>query len=108
MRKVPAIAAACLEAYKGSKLSSKKKLASKSLKSKQDAEDYWSFNSFVRRREESKKEEAEERNRADPKRRRTATGQNKALAAFMRTTGGANSFQREQDTFVDCPFCSRR
>ena len=88
VRKVPAIAAACLEAYKGSKLNAEKKLAFKSLKSKQDLEDYWSFNSFIRR-EESKKEEAEERNRADPKRRRTTTEQNKAFGALMRKIEGA-------------------
>ena len=44
VRQAPAIAAACLEAYKNFKHASEKRSASKSLKSKQDAAICWALN----------------------------------------------------------------
>ena len=113
VRQVPAIAAACLKAYKELKQTSKKR--------KQDSEDYWAFKptatSCGRKQLQTatsclRNQEAEEEGRSVNRKRRStpAPGANKALAAFLKTTGGtANRSQGEQVIGgVVCPFCSRR
>ena len=130
VRQAPAIAAACLEAYKNFKHASEKRSASTSLKSKQDAAICWALNPTtavnfsetgvyskeraVNRLRKELEEEAEAERSADRKRRR-AVGctRARALEAFMgvgreRERGGRGRFQEEQGTGGVCPFCSRR
>ena len=119
VRQVPAIAAACLEAYKNFKHGSEKRSASKSLKVKQDAPVCWAFipntaSNRLSRLRKQLEEEAEAERSADRKRRR-AVGctRARALEAFMgvgreRERGGRGRFQEEQGTGGVCPFCSRR
>ena len=127
VRQAPAIAAACLEAYKNFKHASEKRSASKSLKSKQDAAICWALNPTtavnfsetgvyskeraVNRLRKELEEEAEAERSADRKRRRPVVSRSRALEALMGVggeRGGRGRLQEEHRTSGVCPFCSRR
>ena len=90
--------------------------AERGRSTKQEPEDYWAFNPTSagnKLREELKEEEdRKEREKEEKEMRRKRTkGQNKALAAFMKTTDPKNQTKEWAEKSLRsgqaCPFCNR-
>ena len=90
--------------------------AERGRSTKQESEDYWAFNPTSagnKLREELKEEEdRKEREKEEKEMRRKRTkGQNKALAAFMKTTDPKNQTKEWAEKSLRsgqaCPFCNR-
>ena len=74
-------------------------------------ESYWTFNPTNegnRLRQQLKEEEEEkERQKVATENKRRTKGQNKALAAFMKTTDRKNQWERSMRIDSNCPFCGK-
>ena len=77
----------------------------------EESESYWAFNPTNegnRMRQQLKEEEEEkEKQKVATEQKRRTKGQNKALAAFIRTTDRKNQWERSVRSDSNCPFCGR-
>ena len=77
----------------------------------EESESYWAFNPTNegnRMRQQLKEEEEEkEKQKVATEQKRRTKGQNKALAAFIKTTDRKNQGERSVKSDSNCPFCGR-
>ena len=77
----------------------------------EESESYWAFNPTNegnRMRQQLKEEEEEkEKQKVATEQKRRTKGQNKALAAFIKTTDRKNRWERSVRSDSNCPFCGR-
>ena len=59
------------------------------------------------RQQLKEEEEEKERQKVATENKRRTKGQNKALAAFMKTTDRKNQWERSMRIDSNCPFCDR-
>ena len=90
--------------------------AERGRSTKQESEDYWAFNPTsagnILRKELKEEEDRKEREKEENEMKRKRTkGQNKALAAFLKTTDPMNQTkewgERSLRSDQACPFCNR-
>ena len=87
--------------------------AERGRSTKQEPKDYWAFNptSAGNKLREELKEEEDRKEREKEMRRKRTKGQNKALAAFMKTTDPKNQTKEWAEKSLRsgqaCPFCNR-
>ena len=77
----------------------------------EESESYWAFNPTNegnRMRQQLKEEEEEnEKQKVATEQKKRTKGQNKALAAFIKTTDRKNQGERSVKSDSNCPFCGR-
>ena len=77
----------------------------------EESESYWAFKPTIegnRLRQQLKEEEEEkEKKKVATEQKRRTKGQNKALAAFIKTTDRKNQWERSVRSDSNCPFCGR-